>query len=126
MRILTTASAILLASALAMPAAACDMHGGGGFFGQFNGASWSDYTPPASESDLEDSASEWEKRNASFTPLPKPKKPTFSKFSSRASAAAKARLAAKAKLAALEVAESAAEEKGASELSDTAPLNAGR
>jgi len=104
MRIFVSASVILLASALALPSVACDRHGGGGFYGQFHGAGWSDYTPPLSESDIslpEDEFSEWEKRNVvpPAAPKPKSKKPTFSKASSRASIAAKSRLAALAKSA---------------------------
>ncbi len=100
MRILLSASVLLLASALSLPSAACDRHGASGFYGQFNGASWSDYNPPLSESDVlipEAELSEWDKQNV--VPAAKPKKPTFSKVSSRASVAAKARLAANAKRA---------------------------
>jgi len=50
MRILLSASVILLASALSLPSAACDRHGGG-MFGQLDGASWTEYNPAAAESD---------------------------------------------------------------------------
>jgi len=125
MRILLPASVILLALALSLPSAACDRHGAGGFYGQFNGASWSDYSPPLSETDIlipnEDELSAWEKQNV--VPAAAPKKPTFSKVSSRASFAAKARLAAKAKLAKKETV--SAEEKAES-ASGAAVSNAGR
>jgi len=129
MRILASASIILLASALSLPSAACDRHGAGGFYGQFNGATWSDYNPPLSESDIlleeEDSLSAWEKLKAVRPAAAPSKKPTFSKVSSRASDAAKARLAARAKLARLE--NDAAETSENSEsASASAILNVGR
>ena len=128
MRILVSASVILLASAIALPSAACDRHGAGGFYGQFNGASWSDYSPPLSEtlsfgSDNEE-LSEWEKFNV-VPPAAKSKKPSFSKASTRASDAAKSRIAALAQLKAIEKKskEAAADSESASA---SALLNAGR
>ena len=127
MRILLSASVVLLASALgALPSAACDRHGAGGFYGQFNGATWSDYSPPLSESDVlipEDGLTSWDKDNA--VPAAKPKKPTFSKVSSRASVAAKARLAAKAKLA-LRDKDATLSEVSTESSSASAILNVGR
>jgi len=90
MRILVLASVVLLASALSLPSAACDRHGAGGFYGQFNGATWSDYSPPLSESETlfsEDELTAWEKKNDVPPAAAQPKKPTFSKVSSRASTA---------------------------------------
>lgn len=125
MRILLSASVILLASALSLPSAACDRHGGG-MFGQLNGASWTEYNPAAAESDalfLEKQLSEWHKQNA--VPSAKPKKPTFSKVSNRASTAAKARLAAQAKIAKKENKQTSASENFESS-SAAAILNVGR
>ncbi len=100
MRILVSASVILIASALALPSAACDRHGG--IFGQLSGATWTDFNPVTAEADalfLEKQLSEWHKQNG----LPpaaevKPAKPSFSKVATRASAAAQARVAKKVKL----------------------------
>jgi len=94
MRIVTSASVLIIASAMALPSAACDRHGG--MFGQLGGASWTDYNPVTAESDalfLDEKLSEWHKLNAVPPAEVKPVKPTFSKASSRASIAAKTRLA---------------------------------
>jgi len=94
MRIVTSASVLIIASAMALPSAACDRHGG--MFGQLGGASWTDYNPVTAESDalfLDEKLSEWHKLNAVPPAEVKPAKPTFSKASSRASVAAKTRLA---------------------------------
>ena len=101
MRILVSASVVLLATALSLPSAACDRHGGG-MYGQFGGASWADYNPTTADSDalLEEKLSEWHKKTLVPEAKPKAAKPTFSKVSSRASIAAKARLAKQAKLTA--------------------------
>lgn len=99
MRILISASVILVTSALALPSAACDRHGGGGLYGQLGGASWTDYNPTVAESDalfLDEKLSEWHKLNAVPPAEVKPAKPTFSKASSRAAVAAKSRLAKRA------------------------------
>lgn len=129
MRILVLASVILFATALSLPSAACDRHGAGGFYGQFNGATWSDYSPPLSESEAlfsEDELSTWEKENTVPSAATKPKKPTFSKVSSRASTAAKARLAAKAKLAKLDNEAAASASENTESSSAAAILNVGR
>ena len=100
MRILVTASILVFASAAALPSSACDRHGGG-MFGQFGGASWTDYDPATAESDamfLDQQLNEWHKKNAVPQEPVKPAKPTFSSASNRASIAAQARLAKKAKL----------------------------
>ena len=97
MRILVSASVLIIASAMALPSAACDRHGG--MFGQLGGASWTDYNPVAAESDalfLDEKLSEWHKLNAVPPAEVKPAKPTFSKASSRASDAAKKRLTKRA------------------------------
>jgi len=99
MRIVTSASVLIIASAMALPSAACDRHGG--MFGQLGGASWTDYNPVTAESDalfLDEKLSEWHKLNAVPPAEVKPAKPTFSKASSRASVAAKTRLAKRALL----------------------------
>jgi len=100
MRIIFSASVILLASALSLPSAACDRHGGG-MYGQFGGASWTDYNPTTAESDalLEEKLSAWNKKIADRE-AKQAAKPTFSKVSSRASIAAKALLAKQAKFTA--------------------------
>ena len=100
MRILLTASILVFASAAALPSSACDRHGGG-MFGQFGGASWTDYNPATAESDaafLDEQLNEWHKKNAVPQEAIKPAKPTFSSASNRASIAAQARIARKAKL----------------------------
>ena len=81
-------SALVLA--LAAPAFACDMHGGG-WFGT-SSAHWQNFNPQATYQDpafLGDSEA-----NNQFTPLPvRPAKPSFSNAADRASKAAKAKLA---------------------------------
>lgn len=107
MRIIASATIILFASALSLPSAACDRHGGG-MFGQFGGSSWTEYNPAGAEADsltLEEQLSQWHKQNAATTAKVPSAKPSFSKVSSRASTSAKARLAIKAKLRAKEKAE---------------------
>ena len=103
MRILASSTIVLFASALAFPAMACDMHGGGGMFGQqLRAATWTEYQPtddqPYTEM-LEEQLSAWHKKNATAPVNTAPAKPTFSQVSSQASMAAKARLAKKTLLA---------------------------
>jgi len=96
MRIFASVSVVILASALALPAAACDRHGG--MYGQLSGASWTDYNPATAESDslfLQKQLAKWHAKNAAKAAEVKPVKPSFSKASDRASLAAKARLATK-------------------------------
>ncbi len=99
MRIFATATLITLATAAALPAQACDRHGG--FFGQLDGANWMDYNPATAEADalfLEQQLSEWHKQNGVPAIKTKPKKPSFSSASNRAAKAAQARVAKKVKL----------------------------
>lgn len=99
MRILVTASILVLATAAALPSSACDRHGG--MFGQLGGASWTDYNPETAESDalfLEKQLNEWHKKVSAPPAEVKPAKPSFSNASNRASMAAQARMAKKAKL----------------------------
>ena len=99
MRILATVSILTIAAAAALPAQACDRHGG--FFGQLGGASWTDYDPATAEADalfIEQQLSEWHKQNELPPAEVKPAKPTFSSASNRAAKAAQARMARKAKL----------------------------
>lgn len=103
MRILTSTTVTLFAASLALPAMGCDMHGGGGMFGQqLRGATWTEYQPTDDEpytEMLEEQLSAWHKQNATAPVNTAPAKPTFSKVSSQASMAAKARLAKKTLLA---------------------------
>ena len=99
MRILATVSILTIAAATALPAQACDRHGG--FFGQLGGASWTDYDPATADADalfLAQQLSEWHKQNEVPPAEVKPIKPTFSSASNRAAKAAQARMARKAKL----------------------------
>lgn len=98
MRILTTASILLFATALASQASACDRHGG--MFGQLGGAAWTTYnSSQSSDHDflMQDSLSQWIEKNNAQPAEVQPKKPSFSKVSTRASMAAQTRLALKAK-----------------------------
>ena len=97
MRVLMSASLLILGLALAPQSLACDRHGGA--FGQLSGASWADYDPALAEADslfLEESLSKWHKENDVPRAVVKPAKPSFSKASTRASLAAQQRLAKKA------------------------------
>jgi len=97
MRILFTASILTLAAATALPAQACDRHGGF-FFGQMNGASWTEYDPETADADelfLQEQLSEWNKQNGVPSVETKPKKPSFSSASNRAAKAAQARMVRK-------------------------------
>lgn len=91
MRITTTALTSLALSLLAVPAMACEFHGGTGWF-QAPASQWQNFNPRASFEDpafADDNAEEDD-----FTPFPaRAKKPSFSNAADRASKAAKARLA---------------------------------
>jgi len=101
MRILASVSILFAATALTVPATACDLHGAGGMFGQLGGATWTDYNPAKAETDsflLDEKLTDWNKRNAIPSAKAKSSKPSFSKVSTRASMAAQARLAKRTKL----------------------------
>jgi len=93
-------SAVIMMS-LAIPAAACDFHGGG--FGAFGipGATWTPYEPQAYTEDP--ALSEQNKDAALVTPRPTAKaRPSFSNAANRAASIAKSRVAKKTKDQALE------------------------
>jgi len=83
-------------SALAVPAYACDMHGGAYGFGNPN-ANWKTYNPRVSTEDpalLNQNA----EIDTMITPIPPEKKrPSFSNAANRAAVVAKSRMAKKAK-----------------------------
>jgi len=89
-------SVLIISSAVALPAFACDMHGGAFGFSNPN-ASWQSYNPQASTIDpslIDPNTGE----AYSMTPVPATKKrPSFSNAANRASMIAKARVARKAK-----------------------------
>jgi len=104
MRILISLSAFSVL-AIALPAAACDMHGGGGgMFNQLSGASWQHYTPndDADALTIEEQLVKWHAESEAKLEAPKPRKPSFASASNRAVIAAKARLAKKPESASAE------------------------
>ena len=89
-RIALISSISLGLSLLAAPAAACDMHGAGGFHGAF-GSSWSTYSPPDFSDEYTPIEQALEKVDTQIDA--QKKKPTFSNFATRASRMAKTRIA---------------------------------
>jgi len=97
MKYFVSTAVIVIASATAVPAIACDMHGAGfGAFGN-NGANWQPYSPRTYTEDpafLDQNTDDY----ASVTPLPSEKtRPSFSNAANRAAMKAKARAAKKTK-----------------------------
>ena len=92
-RYFVTTALFLIPVALAAPASACEMHGGGfGVFGN-QGASWKAYNPRAYNADP---AFDGVDENL-MTPVPPAKaRPSFSNVANRAAMIAKARVAKKA------------------------------
>jgi len=87
-------SLVIATSAMALPAYACGMHGGGFGFGNPN-ASWESYNPRSFTTDPALLGNE----DASLvTPMPAQKaRPSFSNVANRAALLAKSRMAKKAK-----------------------------
>ena len=97
MKTLVIGALITATSALALPAHACDMHGGGGFgFGNPN-ANWQAYNPRVSTQD----PALWNENTEQaslMTAVPTEKaRPSFSNAANRAALLAKARLVKKTK-----------------------------
>jgi len=97
MKYFVSTAVIVIASATAVPAIACDMHGAGfGAFGN-SGANWQPYTPRTYTEDpafLDQNETDY----AALTPLPAQKtRPSFSNAANRAAIAAKSKAAQKAK-----------------------------
>lgn len=86
-------TSLFVLGAMATPAVACDMHGGGGFHGGF-GMKWQPYTPTPSYDDSRSSqyVSTADEINTAKTVAAK-KRPSFSNAAKTASARAKLKLA---------------------------------